>query len=692
MNIRQTLIIFISILALLIMGQSGFSFYQAWEKKQLFEFSKKSSETINLLLTAAGNWAVERGATNSGLSSANIASDAMIDIIAQRRKNADTAYHAAMQQIPNYQFNGKEELYKAVQEAYANISNLRERVDKNLISPQINRDYNVTQAWVPTMSKLIILSQDLRFALTKKTATTDPELGRQSQLKHFSWIMSEFAGRERAVLGGIISANGDINEKTLMKLSRFRGKVESGWDIVQKLSTESNPEVLSTITATKELFFGPFEELRENIYNAAVKNTPFPVNAVQWIEESTKAIDTILATQKASTKETEIYVVKLIDDINKQLLTDGMIVVISLFLVLLNLYIVIYRITGPIDEMTSAMETLAQGDTSIEIPSTNRTDEIGKMAHAVEIFKENAIARNALEAEQKEAEARAESDKRRTMNQLADSFQHRVQGIIQTVGSAATQLNHTAKHMSELIKHSNVIIENAASGASQTTANVQSVAAASEEMTATVSEISSQMYKSNEFVSDSVKKVEGADAHAQALSTSSNKVKEVVELISDIAGQINMLALNATIESARAGEAGKGFAVVAGEVKNLAGQTDKSIHEIELVIGEMNLASENIVSSLSEIKESVTQIAQTAGSVASAVEEQSATTNEIASNMQSASEGTTAISANLTEINEASVQSQSASEQVLSAAQELAKQAENLDTEVQAFLTEIRTS
>jgi methyl-accepting chemotaxis protein len=165
-----------------------------------------------------------------------------------------------------------------------------------------------------------------------------------------------------------------------------------------------------------------------------------------------------------------------------------------------------------------------------------------------------------------------------------------------------------------------------------------------------------------------------------------------MEMISTISGQINLLALNATIESARAGEAGKGFAVVASEVKNLAGQTDKTVAEIQSVVEDMRKASHAIIGALGEIGVSVTSISDATSGVASAVEEQSAVTNEIARNMQTAAQGTQTISDNLNEVRASSTHAGSASEQMLQASQELSRQAEMLNTQVDSFLSRIRAA
>jgi methyl-accepting chemotaxis protein len=349
-------------------------------------------------------------------------------------------------------------------------------------------------------------------------------------------------------------------------------------------------------------------------------------------------------------------------------------------------------ISRPIQRMTAVMKELADGDTSVEIPAVNNKDEIGAMAKTVLVFKENMIQTEQLRAEQERQKARAEEEKKQAMNQMADKFEASVKSIVNTVAAAATELAQTSEGLVQNMNNTNHTVQTAASGANQTASNVQSVASAAEEMTASVREISSQLQHSNAMVQDSVKRVESADIQAAALSTATNKVKEVVGLISEIAGQINLLALNATIESARAGEAGKGFAVVASEVKNLASQTDKSVQEIGRVIEEMNMASDGIIASLKGIKGSVENISGASSTIAAAVEEQSATTNEIARNMQSAAQGTQEISANLGEVSSSASHAESASGQALEASRELSRQAEQLSKEVEQFIHTIRAA
>lgn len=274
---------------------------------------------------------------------------------------------------------------------------------------------------------------------------------------------------------------------------------------------------------------------------------------------------------------------------------------------------------------------------------------------------------------------------------LTDDFERDISGIVNTVASAATELSHTAQDLTSKINLSINATDQATGASTQTAHNVQTVAAAAEEMSASVNEISFQIQKTNTLVKESVEKAQGADALAIALQNASHKVSEVVGLISDISGQINLLALNATIESARAGEAGRGFAVVANEVKNLAMQVDTSVESVQAVLNEMNSASSAVTGTLVDIRKSIGQISEATNSVASAVEQQSATTNEIARSMVNASDGTRLVSSNLQDVSSMTTQTSAASSQMLQAAQELSHQAEFLSRQVANFLREARS-
>lgn len=349
-------------------------------------------------------------------------------------------------------------------------------------------------------------------------------------------------------------------------------------------------------------------------------------------------------------------------------------------------------ITSPLAHVNEVIRSLAEGNSNIDIPDTERGDEVGDIAQSALVFKENLITKARLEKEQIEHEIQMKIERKKTMMDLADNFERRVRGIVESVTAASTELTYTAELLAKEANQSSHSSQDASSAVNQTSANVQSVAAALEEMTASVQEISSQMARSNTIANDTATRTNQADMYAKALVLSTDKVKNVIDLISEIASQIGLLALNATIESARAGEAGKGFAVVASEVKNLSVQTNKSIDEIRAVIEEMLGATNQITGAIASVASSVKEVTQSSTIIVSAVAEQSATTREISRNMQTVSQATSSITDNLTAVNNTSQRAANSSNEVLVAASELSKKAEDLDKQMKTFLQEVRAA
>jgi methyl-accepting chemotaxis protein len=349
-------------------------------------------------------------------------------------------------------------------------------------------------------------------------------------------------------------------------------------------------------------------------------------------------------------------------------------------------------IGSPIGRMTAAMRKLADGDTSTEITGMERGDEIGDMAKATQVFKENAIEAERLRKERAEQEERQAEEKRKQMIELADSFEASISGVVETVSSAATEMHSTAQSMSATAEQTKNQSTTVATASEEASTNVQTVASAAEELTASISEIRRQATESNEIAQKAVDDSESANGSVQGLADAAQKIGEVVELIRDIAEQTNLLALNATIEAARAGEAGKGFAVVASEVKNLATQTAKATEDIGLQVEQMQMATGGTVKSIEGITKVIEQMSQNSATVANAMDEQSTATGEISSNVQQAAAGTQDVSSNITGVRQAAVESGAAAAQVLSAAGELSQQSELLKGEVDKFISNLRAA
>jgi len=354
--------------------------------------------------------------------------------------------------------------------------------------------------------------------------------------------------------------------------------------------------------------------------------------------------------------------------------------------------IVARRITGPLRQMTTTMKTLARGRLDVKVAGLDRHDEVGEMAKAVEVFKSNAVARQALESEGREAEARASARRKADMHKMADDFESAVGEIVQTVSSASIELEASAGTLTGTADRAQQLTTMVAAASEEASTNVQSVASATEEMSSSINEISRQVQESARIASEAVDQARITNDRVGELSKAAARIGDVVELINTIAGQTNLLALNATIEAARAGDAGRGFAVVASEVKALAEQTAKATGEIGQQISGIQGATRESVGAIREISGTIERLSEISSTIAAAVEQQGAATQEISRNVQQAAHGTQEVSSHIIDVQRGASETGSASSHVLSAAQSLSGDSNRLKLEVGKFLDSVRAA
>jgi methyl-accepting chemotaxis protein len=364
----------------------------------------------------------------------------------------------------------------------------------------------------------------------------------------------------------------------------------------------------------------------------------------------------------------------------------------TLLTIVIAMFLAHWVVARPLQRLSDVMRQLAQGQFEIQIEGLKRTDEVGTMAKAVLVFRDNGVALR--EAQQLRTQARelAAAEKREALEKIARSFEGTILNVAGTLASSATQLDGSAHSMSKAADESGRHADDATAVARETTEVAGTVSSAIDELSMAMSDIDLQLANASSVVDEATRRADVVVSHVAGLNSAVSEIDKVASLVSAIASQTNLLALNATIEAARAGEAGRGFAVVAQEVKALATQTTRALADIKAKTSSIGAIIDGVHNATLSMWSAITQIETVSRSIANSVSIQSQATHKIAETVEGAASRTRKVSSAIAGVSEFASRTQLGAQHVQQAAAELNSQATALQSEAKKFVTQVRAA
>lgn len=513
-----------------------------------------------------------------------------------------------------------------------------------------------------------------------------------STTKNYFVKLEENALGSRQHMAAFLNS-GDLNERDLAVKS-----YEEIFSLIDEVKTHIEDDALLNEHLDK------FQAYLKEWYNTIASHqieymrSPQTVDMARLIEGSAENTALWAALhdefQTALTELTEVSHQKSLA-LNHIMDTTNVASVIGLALTLLTIIaasiFIIVMVSKPLQQLVVSTNGLVRKEWNTEIFGATRGDEIGQMADALLLFRDNGIENEKLMEAQK-LEDQKQINRAKNIEELVAAFRDESSEVTTALEGATQKMSLTSVTMSDIANDTSMLSEEVSRSAQSAGSNVNNVSAATEELTSSIQEISKQLGTTNRMAQGAKNISADTVDKMKVLESSAKEIDSVIEIISDIAEQTNLLALNATIEAARAGDAGKGFAVVASEVKNLASETAKATEQVREQIDRIQGDTSDAVSFIEKISESIEQLTESMTAIAAAMEEQTAATQEISRNVSEASQGTNTVVENISNVSEATRKTQETSKNVNDIAGELSDRSDKLKESISAFISNIQAA
>jgi methyl-accepting chemotaxis protein len=687
----KTVIAVLATAVVLLLAWRGWS---SWHELRAADRTLAIADASGQAFRVLHNMRTERATVLRSLASADPITPDVQKRIDQHRTAGSEALHATAAILADIDFKDRATLYPELQRIIATLGALEVEAWEAVKKPKAARREALAKEFSDETQKLLATIDAISAQLTSVVKHTDPMIDEMFLVKNVAWMVRNAGGDASLMISNGIAAGKFAAADPHQKYTTHVAASEMAWSMIEAIAATSAlpARVADAIAEAKKGYFEPeYTKLRNELFNAVLAGEKPAMTANEWAPYTVARLAFLQNVAEAALEAAKDHAHASRGRALRELGIELALLIAALALAFGSMLAVSRRVIGPLHQIRDAMLKVARGELEVEVGFAARRDEVGALAGALGTFKQNAVEKATIEAEQRQQREQTIA-RQQQIEESIGAFEERIREALAALANASTEMQRTSEGMSTTAGATDERAQAASVASADASANVQTVAAASEELSTSIAEISRQVMHAAEIAGRAVEETQRTDGTVQGLAEAAAKIGEVVSLISDIAGQTNLLALNATIEAARAGEAGKGFAVVASEVKSLATQTAKATEEISAQIAAVQNVTQEAVEAIQRIGGTISEVSSVATSIAGAVEEQGAATQEITRNTQEAARRTKDVAHNITGVTEGANATGAAAQEVRSAAETLGDQAEALRAEVGDFLAKIRAA
>lgn len=395
LSIRATLLAIIALLNILIATQIGFNLYKSWVNHQKAAALEDSAGITATLYNTQKHLSLERGASIAILYVSKERMPKFMEDLSSHRRQTDRALADVMRALDERKEDYFLPEFEQVRDSYERLQRYRARLDAALAQPKGERDLDLPEDIFTNITVLITNIENLIEVYSRPYLALHPNFSRQMRFTHIIWNITEYAGREYAILGKMIAENAVPSPLQQEELFIWRGRIQYGWEIAHAavLNSAWGKELLPYMEEAEINYFMTFEQIKESFYAAtpSSRRQIYPITAQTWLETAAQAVQSLHSMNDFMMTINQRSIIKMKDDAEMQFILGLMLLVSAITLSVYSWKVITERVIKPVNSMANALYQATQGQEYQMPPITYYHDEIGKLANVLTVLQENSL-------------------------------------------------------------------------------------------------------------------------------------------------------------------------------------------------------------------------------------------------------------------------------------------------------------